>query len=69
VPSTCSATPMSRCWSVCGSCARIFTAYDAVYVALTEVLDGVFLTCDGPLSRAPGLADRVVLVQATRSNR
>ena len=45
------------------------TAYDAVYVALTEVLDGVLLTCDGPLSRAPGLACRVVLVQAERSNR
>jgi predicted nucleic acid-binding protein len=45
------------------------TAYDAVYVALTNVLDGVLLTCDGPLSRAPGLAGRVVLVQAERSNR
>ena len=45
------------------------TAYDAVYVALTEVLDGVLLTCDGPLSRAPGLAGRVVLVQAGRSKR
>ena len=31
------------------------TAYDAVYVALAEVLDGILLTCDGPLSRAPGL--------------
>jgi len=45
------------------------TAYDAVYVALTEVLDGVLLTCDGPLSRAPNLAGRVVLIQAGRSNR
>lgn len=42
------------------------TAYDAVYVALAEVLDGTLLTCDGPLSRAPGVADRVVLVQAER---
>ena len=39
------------------------TAYDAVYVALAEVLDGVLLTCDGPLSRAPSLAGRVVLIQ------
>jgi len=39
------------------------TAYDAVYVALAEVLDGVLLTCDGPLSRAPSLAGRVVLLQ------
>lgn len=45
------------------------TAYDAVYVALAEVLDGVLLTCDGPLSRAPGLAGRVVLVLAERPNR
>ena len=45
------------------------TAYDAVYVALTEVLDGVLLTCDGPLSRAPGLAGRIVLVQAKGPNR
>lgn len=35
------------------------TAYDAVYVALAEVLDGILLTCDGPLSRAPGLRCRV----------
>lgn len=27
------------------------TAYDAVYVALTKVLDGVLLTCDGPSRR------------------
>lgn len=40
------------------------TAYDAVYVALAEVLDGLLLTCDGPLSRAPGMASRVLLVQA-----
>ncbi len=45
------------------------TAYDAVYVALAEVLDGVLLTCDGPLSRAPGVARRAVLVQAKRSSR
>lgn len=40
------------------------TAYDAVYVALAEVLDGVLLTCDGPLSRAPGLTCQVELIQA-----
>ena len=45
------------------------TAHDAVYVALTEVLGGVLLTCDGPLSRAPGLAGRVVLVQAKGASR
>ena len=40
------------------------TAYDAVYVALAEVLDAVLLTCDAPLSRAPGLSRRVVLIKA-----
>jgi predicted nucleic acid-binding protein len=39
------------------------TAYDAVYVALAEVLDAVLLTCDAPLSRAPGLSRRVVLIK------
>ena len=50
---------LERVWELCEN----LTAYDAVYVALTEVLDGVLLTCDGPLSRAPGLAGRVVLVK------
>lgn len=45
------------------------TAYDAVYVALAEVLDAPLLTCDGPLSRAPDVAGRAVLVRATRSSR
>lgn len=40
------------------------TAYDAVYVALAEVLYGVLLTCNRPLARAPGMARRVVLVKA-----
>ena len=44
------------------------TAYDAVYVALAEVLDSILLTCDGPLSRVPGLTDRVVLIQAKRQH-
>ena len=35
------------------------SAYDAVYVALAEVLDTIVLTCDGRLARAPGLARRV----------
>lgn len=30
------------------------TAYDAVYVALAEVLDAPLLTCDGRLASAPG---------------
>ena len=39
------------------------TAYDAVYVALTEILDGVLLTFDRRLSRAPGLKCRAELLQ------
>ena len=39
------------------------TAYDAVYVALAEVLDTVVLTCDGPLARAPRIGRRVELVK------
>ncbi len=39
------------------------SAYDAVYVALAEVLDTKLLTCDGRLARAPGLARRAELAQ------
>lgn len=40
------------------------TAYDAACVALAETLEGTLLTCDGRLSRAPGvLASRVQLVE------
>jgi predicted nucleic acid-binding protein len=56
---------LERVWEL----RQNLTAYDAVYVALTEVLDGVLLTCDGPLSRAPGVAARVVLVRAKGRNR
>jgi predicted nucleic acid-binding protein len=30
------------------------TAYDAVYVALAELLDALLLTCDGKIASAPG---------------
>jgi predicted nucleic acid-binding protein len=39
------------------------SAYDAVYIALAEVLDTIMLTCDGPLARAPGMAARVELIK------
>lgn len=39
------------------------TAYDAVYVALAEVLDSPLLTCDAKLARAPGLKCHVELIQ------
>mgnify|MGYP001582371068 CR=1 FL=1 len=38
------------------------TAYDAVYVALAEALDTTLLTCDGKLTRAPGMTRRVECV-------
>jgi len=42
------------------------TAYDAVYVALAEVLNAVLLTCDRGLSQAPGMSRRVALVESGR---
>ena len=38
------------------------SAYDAVYVALAEVLDTKLLTCDGRLARAPKASHRAELV-------
>lgn len=51
---------LDRVWAL----RQNLTAYDAVYVALAEILGGVLLTADGPLSRAPGMACDVELVQA-----
>ena len=39
------------------------SAYDAVYVALAEALDGVLVTCDGPLARAPRVNARIELIR------
>ena len=49
---------LDRVWAM----RKNLSAYDAVYVALAEALDGVLLTCDGRLARAPGAARRVELV-------
>lgn len=49
---------LDRIWQL----RQNFSAYDAVYVALAEVLDCVLLTCDGRLARAPGVRRRVELV-------
>ena len=54
---------LERVWEL----RRNLTAYDAVYVALAEVLDGVLLTCDRRLSQAPGMRRRVALVGSERS--
>jgi predicted nucleic acid-binding protein len=39
------------------------TAYDAAYVALAEVLDATFVTCDARLARCPVAAGRVEVVR------
>jgi predicted nucleic acid-binding protein len=52
---------LERVWAL----RHNLSAYDAVYVALAEVLDTVLLTCDGPLARAPGMTRRVELVNPT----
>jgi predicted nucleic acid-binding protein len=39
-----------------------FSAYDAVYVALAEVLDARLLTADRRLAHAPGVRKRAVLI-------
>lgn len=50
---------LDRVWALRAN----LTAYDAVYVALAEALDATLLTCDGRLSRAPGVGGRVELVR------
>jgi predicted nucleic acid-binding protein len=56
---------LQRVWDL----RKNLTAYDAVYVALAEVLDAVLLTCDRGLARAPGMNRRVVLLSTERPNR
>ena len=50
---------LDRAWKL----RQNLSAYDAVYVALAEVLDTTLLTCDGRLARAPGVARRVEVVK------
>ncbi len=38
------------------------TAYDASYVTLTELLDGILVTSDARLAHAPGNNARIILV-------
>jgi predicted nucleic acid-binding protein len=50
---------LDRVWEL----RHTLSAYDAVDVALAEVLDTRVLTCDGRLAGAPGAARRVELVR------
>ncbi|HKA37134.1 MAG TPA: type II toxin-antitoxin system VapC family toxin [Thermoanaerobaculia bacterium] len=51
---------LDRIWELRGN----VSAYDAVYIALAEVLGAVLLTCDARLARSPGAAARVEVVRA-----
>lgn len=42
---------MERCWELRDN----VTVYDAVYVALAELLDAPLVTADGKLTKAPGI--------------
>jgi predicted nucleic acid-binding protein len=49
---------LSRIWEL----RENFTAYDAAYVALAEVLDIPLVTCDMRLTTAPGHTANMILV-------
>lgn len=49
---------LPRAWAL----REDLTAYDAVYVALAEALDGRVLTCDARLASSPGMRRRTRLV-------
>lgn len=51
---------LDRVWAL----RHNLSAYDAVYVALAEILNTTLLTCDGRLARAPGIGKRVELISA-----
>jgi predicted nucleic acid-binding protein len=38
------------------------TAYDAMYVVLAEAIDATLVTCDRPLSKAPGHRARIEVI-------
>lgn len=49
---------LDRVWAL----RENFGAYDAVYVALAEVLDASLVTCDRRLAHAPGMKKRAILI-------
>lgn len=48
-----------RAWTLRGN----LSAYDAMYVALAELLDAPLLTADATLARAPGIHATIDLIQ------
>jgi predicted nucleic acid-binding protein len=46
---------LDRAWEL----RQTVSAYDAMYVALAELLDVTLVTCDAALARAPGVRARV----------
>ena len=50
----------TRCWELRDN----LTAYDAAYVALSELLDATLVTTDGKLAGAPGNDATIELIQA-----
>jgi predicted nucleic acid-binding protein len=50
---------LERAWTL----RENYSAYDAVYVALAESLDGELVTCDSRLAKAPGVKVRLRLVR------
>ena len=49
---------MERCWELRAN----VTVYDAVYVALAELLDAPLVTADRKLANAPGIRCQVEVV-------
>lgn len=50
---------LTRAWQL----RENVTAYDAMYVALAEILDATVITCDRPLVKAPGHRARIDVVE------
>ncbi|HET7291472.1 MAG TPA: type II toxin-antitoxin system VapC family toxin [Vicinamibacteria bacterium] len=49
---------LGRAWTL----RENVSAYDAMYVALAEAIEAPIVTCDGPLSKAPGHGARIEVI-------
>ena len=50
---------LTRAWKL----RENITAYDAMYVALAEALDAPIVTCDAPLTKAPGHRAHIEMIE------